>query len=179
MGYRPYRTRPRPCSNLMGGILFCGDVSTTPHPHSDSSAKLCELRQCGASRTKHAILACMRSIITIRKRRSPPTPALDRAERLWDAASAVWQHRAITDQLTPAPSVWLIIGVVRKNLPLTSICAELPLSHWSFSEGGEQHRGKGTHKCGSLPVLRGGTRRTWIWACLKYLRFSPESGGQI
>ncbi|KAJ7804063.1 hypothetical protein B0H14DRAFT_3775946 [Mycena olivaceomarginata] len=76
---------------------------------------------------------------------------------------------AITDQLTPAPSVWLIIGVVQKNLPLTSICAELPLSRWSFSEGGEQHRGKGTHKCGSLPVLRGGTRRTWIWACLKYL----------
>ncbi|KAJ7804625.1 hypothetical protein B0H14DRAFT_3774064 [Mycena olivaceomarginata] len=30
-------------------------------------------------------------------------------------------------------------------------------------------------KGGSLPVLRGGTRRTWIWVCLKCARFF--SGG--
>ncbi|KAJ7798699.1 hypothetical protein B0H14DRAFT_2617683 [Mycena olivaceomarginata] len=153
-----------------------GDVSTAPHPHSDSSAKLCELRQCGASRTTRAILACMRSNCNHHRDpqtpisdfhfvlllpsslfllaapvidtgdTQPPTPALDRAEQLLDAAGAVWQRRAITDQLTPAPPVQLIIVVVQKNPPLTSIHAELLLSCWSYFEGREQCRIGGAHE---------------------------------
>jgi hypothetical protein len=122
-----------------------GDVSTTPHPHSDSSAKLCELGQCGASRTKHTILACMRSIHHRDPRTpisdshfvlllpsslflpaapvidtgdtQPPTPTLDHAERLLDAASAVWQHRGACLRFV---SVQLLLASSRRPRPFSS-----------------------------------------------------------
>ncbi|KAJ7353655.1 hypothetical protein DFH08DRAFT_805175 [Mycena albidolilacea] len=67
------------------------------------------------------------------------------------AAPAVWQCRAITDQLTPALLIQLIMAAVRKKEPC---------------HGGVHTKG------GGLP---GGMHRTWIWACLKCARFF--SGG--
>jgi hypothetical protein len=132
-------------------VLKLGDVSTTPHPHSHSSAKLRELRQCGASRTKRAILAYMGFTIAIRKcwsvipiffccflppSSSPPHPSSTPAAlsllypprprgtslrhsqyctETQRCVSVLRLSSAITDQLTPAPPIQLIIAAVRKK----------------------------------------------------------------
>ncbi|KAJ7312584.1 hypothetical protein DFH08DRAFT_822025 [Mycena albidolilacea] len=102
----------------------------------------------------------------------PPTPAPDRVEHLWDAASAVWQRRGIM----PAPPIQIIIVAVWKNPPFTSNPAELLLSRWSYSEGREQCRGGGAHE---MWRLAGASRRNTSDADLGVLEtHAIFSGGQ-
>ncbi|KAJ7809836.1 hypothetical protein B0H14DRAFT_2607726 [Mycena olivaceomarginata] len=146
----------------------------------------------------------MRSIITIRKRRSvgpilfcsflppsssPPHPSSTLATpSLLHPPSTVrngfgmppvlYGSTAITDQLTPAPSVWLIIGVVRKTCPLRPSAPSYPSRTGHSLRAGNNTVARVHTNVAACRVLRGGTRRTWIWACLKYLRFLRRVGGR-
>ncbi|KAJ7809017.1 hypothetical protein B0H14DRAFT_3760338 [Mycena olivaceomarginata] len=75
-----------------------------------------------------------------------------------------------TQSPTPALTARNVFG----TQPVLYGSAEVKMC-WSYSEGREPCRGRMHTKGGGLPVLRGGTRRTWIWVCLKCARFF--SGG--
>ncbi|KAJ7856068.1 hypothetical protein B0H14DRAFT_2579021 [Mycena olivaceomarginata] len=142
-----------------------------PHPQSDSSAKLCELHQCGVSQTKRAILACMRSIIAIRKRRSmipilffsflPPSSSLLYPSSTTPTPSLLHPPSTAWNIFGMQPVLYgngeIIIVVMRKYPPFTSNRVELLLSHWSYSEGREQRRGEGARE---MWRLAGASRNT-------------------
>ncbi|KAJ7795808.1 hypothetical protein B0H14DRAFT_2620551 [Mycena olivaceomarginata] len=61
---------------------------------------------------------------------------------------------------TPAPTARNVFGTQPVLYGSAELCGKM---HWSYSEGREPCH-SGVHmKGGGLPVLRGGTRRTWIW----------------
>jgi hypothetical protein len=88
---------------------------------------------------------------------------------------------AITDQLTLALPIQLIILAVRKKCVHPSLVVASPLcpSLGSYSSRAGHTLRAGNNapaevhtKCSGLPVLQGGTHRTQIWTCLKHVQFS-------